>query len=63
VVGKRIQPGWSVGDDKPKMREIVGVVGNVKHLSLQKDFTPEMYVPATQIPINLVFVVARTSLF
>jgi len=34
------------------MREIVGVVGNVKHLSLQKDFTPEMYVPATQIPIK-----------
>jgi len=62
VIGKHIQPGWSVGDDKPKMREIVGVVGNVKHLSLQKDFTPEMYVPATQIPINLVFVVARTSL-
>jgi putative ABC transport system permease protein len=62
VVGKHIQPGWGVGDDKPKMREIVGVVGNVKHLSLQKDFTPEMYVPATQIPINLVFVVARTSL-
>jgi putative ABC transport system permease protein len=62
VVGKHIQPGWGVGDDKPKMREIVGVVGNVKHLSLQKDFTPEMYVSATQIPINLVFVVARTSL-
>src|SRR4029078_2550793 len=62
VLGKHIQPGWSVGDDKPKMREIVGVVGNVKHLSLQKDFTPEMYVPATQIPVNLVFIVARTSL-
>ena len=54
IVGKRIQPGWSVGDEKPKMREIVGVVGNVRHLSLQKDFTPEMYVPATQIPINFV---------
>jgi len=62
LLGKRIQPGWAVGDDKPKMREIVGVVGNVKHLSLQKDFTPEMYVPATQIPVNLVFIVARTSL-
>src|SRR4029079_1528852 len=62
VVGKHIQPGWSVGDDKHRMREIVGVVGNVKHLSLQKDFTPEMYVPATQIPVNLVFIVARTSL-
>ncbi len=62
VVGKRVEPGWSVGDDKPKMREIVGVVGNVRYLSLQKDFTPEMYVPATQIPINLMWIVARTSL-
>jgi predicted permease len=62
VVGKRIQPGWSVGDDKPKMREIVGVVGNVRHLSLQTDFTPEMYVPAKQVPINFISIVARTSL-
>ena len=44
------------------MREIIGVVGNVKHVSLQKDFTPEMYVPATQIPVNLVYIVARTGL-
>jgi putative ABC transport system permease protein len=62
VVGKRIQPGWGVGDEKPKMREIVGVVGNVRHLSLQKDFTPEMYVPAKQVPVNFVWIVARTSL-
>jgi len=62
VVGKRIKPGWSVGDDKAKMREIVGVVGNVKHLSLQTDFTPEMYVPASQVPVNVVWIVARTSL-
>jgi putative ABC transport system permease protein len=62
VIGKRIEPGWAVGNDKPKMREIVGVVGNVKHLSLQKDFTPEMYVPARQIPVNLAWIVARTGL-
>jgi putative ABC transport system permease protein len=62
IVGKRIQPGWGVGDEKPKMREIVGVVGNVRHLSLQKDFTPEMYVPARQVPVNFVYLVARTSL-
>src|SRR5262245_29186601 len=62
IVGKRMQPGWSVGDEKPKMREIVGVVGNVRHLSLQRDFTPEMYVPAKQVPINFIWIVARTSL-
>jgi putative ABC transport system permease protein len=62
AIGKRIQPGWSVGDEKPKMREIVGVVGNVRYLSLQKDFTPEMYVSATQVPIRFIWIVARTSL-
>ena len=60
IMGKRIQPGWSVSDEKPKMRQIVGVVGNVRHHTLQKDFTPEMYVPATQIPIDFVWIVART---
>ena len=62
VIGKRILPGWSIGDEKPKMREIVGVVGNVRHLSLQKDFTPEMYLSGAQVPINFTYVVARTSL-
>jgi putative ABC transport system permease protein len=62
VVGKHIEPGWGVGDEKPKMREIVGVVGNVRHLSLQNDFTPEMYVSAAQVPVNFVWIVARTSL-
>jgi putative ABC transport system permease protein len=62
VIGKRIQPGWSVGDEKDKVREIVGVVGNVRHLSLQNDFTPEMYLSAAQVPVNFIFLVARTSL-
>ena len=62
AIGKRIQPGWSVDDKPGKVREIVGVVGNVKHISLQKDFTPEMYLPASQLPVNLVWIVARTSI-
>ena len=44
-----------------KMREIVGVVGNVKHLSLEKTITPEMYLPQTQIPFNIMSLVVRTS--
>jgi predicted permease len=62
AIGKRILPGWSIGDEKPKMREIVGIVGNVRHLSLQKDFTPEMYLSDAQVPINFTFLVARTTL-
>ena len=34
------------------MREIIGVVGNVKHRSLRNEDTPEMYLPQTQIPFD-----------
>lgn len=60
-IGKRIKPSWSIEDEPEHMREIIGVVGNVKHLSLNKDFTPEMYLPANQIPLSLVWLVVRTD--
>jgi putative ABC transport system permease protein len=44
------------------MRDIVGVVGNVKHRSLHTDFTPEIYLPFAQTPMNAPFVVVRTKL-
>ena len=47
VIGKRIKPGWSVDTTEPQMREIIGVVGNVKHASLRREETPEMYMAAT----------------
>jgi putative ABC transport system permease protein len=61
VVGKRIMPGFSADDKGEKMREIVGVVGNVKHLSLRNEDSPEMYLPQTQIPFNILALVIRTS--
>jgi len=61
VIGKRIQPGFSADDTGEKMREIVGVVGNVKHLSLRNEDSPEMYLPRTQIPFNIMSIVIRTS--
>ena len=60
AIGKRITPGFSAGDEKPKMREIIGVVGNVKHRSLRNDDTPEMYLPQTQIPFSIMTLVVRT---
>ena len=60
VLGKRITPGFSASDKDPLVREIVGVVGNVKHLSLRRDDTPEMYLPQTQIPFNMPTLVVRT---
>jgi putative ABC transport system permease protein len=61
VLGKRIKPGFSADDNGEKMREIVGVVGNVKHLSLRNEDSPEMYLPQTQIPFNIMALVVRTT--
>jgi putative ABC transport system permease protein len=61
AIGKQITPGFSTGDEKPKMREIIGVVGNVKHRSLRNEDTPEMYLPQTQIPFDRVTLVVRTK--
>ena len=61
VIGKRIQPGFSADDTGDKMREIVGVVGNVKHLSLRNEDSPEMYLPRTQIPFGISSLVIRTA--
>jgi predicted permease len=61
VLGKRIQPGFSADDSGEKIREIVGVVGNVKHLSLKNEDSPEMYLPHTQIPFQIMSIVIRTK--
>jgi len=61
VIGKMIQPGFSADDKEERVREIVGVVGNVKHLSLRNEDSPEMYLPRTQIPIHIMSIVIRTS--
>ncbi|MGI9088310.1 MAG: ABC transporter permease [Chthoniobacterales bacterium] len=61
VVGKRIQPGMAIGDEKASMRTIIGVVGNVKYRSLSRDFTPEMYLPIAQMPFDFTSLVVRTS--
>ena len=61
VIGKRIMPGFAADDSGEKMREIVGVVGNVKHLALKNEDSPEMYLPHTQIPFNIMSLVVRTN--
>jgi putative ABC transport system permease protein len=43
-IGKKLLLGW--GGDEPK--EIVGVIGNVRHRSLADAERPEMYVPQAQ---------------
>jgi predicted permease len=61
VIGKRIKPGFAADDSGEKMREIIGVVGNVKHLALKNEDSPEMYLPQTQIPFSIMSLVVRTN--
>jgi putative ABC transport system permease protein len=61
AVGKQITPGFSADSDKPKMREIIGVVGDVKHRSLRNDDTAEMYLPQSQVPFDVTTLVVRTE--
>jgi putative ABC transport system permease protein len=62
IVGKHIKPSWGIGDEKPLMRTIVGIVGNVKHRTLGMDFTPEVYLSSSQIPMDSMSIVARTNI-
>ncbi|HVF90147.1 MAG TPA: ABC transporter permease, partial [Blastocatellia bacterium] len=48
-VGQTISSvGVGVDDDEPERWEIVGIVGNVRHVSLDKAPRPEIYVPHRQ---------------
>ncbi len=50
AVGKRITQGLLLTPGEMAEREIVGVVGNVKHFGLAADTEPQMYVPHRQSP-------------
>ncbi|MBS0659753.1 MAG: ABC transporter permease [Verrucomicrobia bacterium] len=59
-IGKRIKPGWSIEETTP-WREIVGVVGNTRHRNLYADYTPEMYLPAAQVPLETALLVVKSE--
>jgi putative ABC transport system permease protein len=60
-IGKRIKPGISTDDNKPVMREIIGVVADVRNRDLSSELRPGYFVPAAQIPFNQMTMVVRTS--
>jgi putative ABC transport system permease protein len=62
AIGKRIQAGISnSGPGTAPMREIVGVVGNVKFQDLITEFSPESYIPYGQLQFGSITIVARSS--
>jgi putative ABC transport system permease protein len=58
AVGRRIHPGVA-RDGESVVREIVGVVGDIRHRGLDAEATPEFYVPYAQLSISDMTVVAR----
>ena len=60
-VGKHIKPGISTDENKPAMREIVGVVADVRNRNLSSELRAGYFVPAAQIPFDEMTVVVRTT--
>jgi putative ABC transport system permease protein len=57
VIGKRLQ----LMGDPQSSREIIGVVGNIRHIALSQPDWAEMYVPYTQFAPPTMNVVVRAS--
>ncbi|HKG92444.1 MAG TPA: ABC transporter permease [Gemmatimonadaceae bacterium] len=57
AVGKRI----TIGFDERVSREVVGVVGDVKLISLDAETTPAVYFPLEQVPYPFLSIVVRTQ--
>jgi putative ABC transport system permease protein len=60
-IGKRIKPGISTDEDEPAMREIIGVVADVRNRNLTSDWRPGYFVPQTQMPFDQMTMVVKTT--
>jgi putative ABC transport system permease protein len=60
-LGRRITPQMSAEPRDPIEREIIGIVGDVKFLTLGAEVAPEVYVPHGQFPIGSLTLVALTE--
>ena len=61
AVGKRLIQGLLLTPGEAAEREIVGVVGNIKHFGLATDTEPQMYVPHRQSPWPAMNLVVRVE--
>jgi putative ABC transport system permease protein len=60
-IGKHIKLDVAEGASEPQMREIVGVVGNVKFHDLSDEWAPESYIPYAQVSFGSLTLVVRAA--
>ena len=60
-IGKHIRPSISDQGPEEKMREIVGVVGDVHHRNLWQPTDPEAYTPYDQLALGAMNIVVRAQ--
>jgi putative ABC transport system permease protein len=61
-IGRRITHDLSIVPGQQTSREIVGVVGDVRHFGLEHASEPQMFVPHAQMPWPSMAIVLRTPL-
>lgn len=61
-IGRRITHDLSIVPGQQTTREIVGVVGDIRHFGLEQPSEPQMFVPHAQMPWPSMAVVIRTPL-
>src|SRR5262249_16257940 len=62
AIGKRIKPGSGTYENEANpMREIIGVVGDVRNRNLSTEPKKAYYVPQTQVPFNQLVGVVKTT--
>jgi predicted permease len=61
-IGRRLTHDLSIVPGQPTSREIVGVVGDIRHFGLQEAAEPQMFVPHAQMPWPSMALVIRTRL-
>lgn len=60
ALGKRVSFGTNDSGD-PNWLEIVGVVGDIKHVGLETEAEPETYVPYLQTPYRFITIIVRAA--
>jgi putative ABC transport system permease protein len=61
-IGKLIQPLFSLEDRSKPGRQVIGVVGGVKHYALDAETRPDIYAPHAQVPFTDMFLVIKAHI-